>query len=53
MEEKKAKTHKGRKILDKRRGQINEDPKGILLIRGNKSNENVTGCIKEMVKVTD
>jgi len=49
MEERKARTHKGRKILSKRRGVINEDPKNILFIKGNKTNEVVTGCMKELV----
>eukprot|EP00826_Nyctotherus_ovalis_P050520 TRINITY_DN6196_c0_g1_i4.p1 TRINITY_DN6196_c0_g1~~TRINITY_DN6196_c0_g1_i4.p1 ORF type:complete len:302 (+),score=73.43 TRINITY_DN6196_c0_g1_i4:131-1036(+) len=50
MEDRKAKTHKGRKILEKRRGLINEEPKNILLLKGNKTNEVVTNCMKELQK---
>jgi len=49
MEERKAKTHKGRKILEKRKGLINEDPKIILFIRGTKSNDVLNTCMKELV----
>jgi hypothetical protein len=49
MENRKARTHKGRKILEQRRGLINEGPKVKILIRGNKTNENVTGCMKDLV----
>jgi len=49
MEERKAKTHKGRKILEKRRGLINEEPKNTLLIKGNKINDVVVNCMKDLV----
>lgn len=49
METRKAKTHKGRKVLDRKRGIIKEGPKSILFIRGGKTNEVVTGCIKDLV----
>lgn len=50
MEDRKAKTHRGRKILEKRRGLINEEPKNILLVKGNKTNEVVTSCMRELVR---
>ena len=49
MEGRKAKTHKGRKILEKRKGVINEDPKAMLFIKGSKTSETLTSCMKELV----
>ncbi len=51
MDDRKASTHKGRKIIDKRRGMINEEPKSMLVLRGNKTNEGITSCMKELVCV--
>jgi ribosome production factor 2 len=50
MEERKARTHKGRKILDHRKGVVNEGEKAILFMRGNKTNNVVGDCLRELVR---
>lgn len=46
--ENKAKTHKGRKILDKRKALIKENPKRSVIMKGRKSSELLNSLLREL-----
>jgi hypothetical protein len=49
IEHKKAKTHKGRRHLDKYKPKLNEDPKQCLILKGNKTSERVKRAMEYLV----
>jgi ribosome production factor 2 len=46
------KTKKGRKIIENRKGKVEEDPRQTLFIRGPKSSDNVRLFMNEMVIIS-
>lgn len=46
----KPKTHKGRRILEDRGPKLIEGPKSTLFIKGNKTSENVSEFMSDLVK---
>ena len=50
IEERKAKTHKGRRFLDKYKPKLNEDPKKCLLLKGSKTTQQVTDVMEYLVE---
>lgn len=53
IEHRKAKTHKGRRHLDKYKPKLNEDPRQCLILKGNKTSENVTKAMDYFVGFLD
>jgi hypothetical protein len=49
IEDRKAKTHKGRRFLDKYKPKTNEDPRQCLILKGNKTSERVTRLMDYLV----
>lgn len=45
IEDKKAKSHKGRRHLDLYKPKLNEEPKQCLVLKGNKTSERVTKAL--------
>jgi hypothetical protein len=50
ISDRKAKTHKGRRYLDKFKPQIKEETRNCLLLRGNKTTEVVNKALEYFVK---
>ena len=44
----KAKTHKGRKILEKREPQVIENPKRCMIMKGRKSSQTMNDLLKDL-----
>lgn len=53
IEHRKAKTHKGRRHLDKFKPKLEEDPKKCLILKGNKTSEMVTKTMEYLVEFDD
>ena len=51
IEQRKAKTHKGRRFLDQFKPKLVEDPKKCLILKGNKTTDKVTKAMEYMVIV--
>ncbi len=49
LDDKKAKSHKGRRHLDAFKPKPVEDPKVTLFLRGNKTTETVTSALHDLV----
>lgn len=50
IENRKAKTHKGRRHLDQYKPKLTEDPKKCLILKGNKTSEKVTKAMEYFVR---
>lgn len=48
-----AKSHKARKILESRESKVVENPKKMLVLRGNKCGRDGTEALKDMIKMKD
>ncbi len=45
---KQAKTHKGRKVLEKRESKLIENPKRCIIMKGRKSSQTINDLLKEV-----
>lgn len=50
IEDRKAKTHKGRRFLDKYKPKLHEDPKRCLILKGSKTTQQVTDAMEYLVE---
>ena len=49
VEDRKAKTHKGRRFLDQFKAKVREDQRQCLILKGNKTSEKVTRAMDYFV----